>query len=390
MSINEDIRVAWLFPSLAGGNYWHPVLAKFSQFFRQTRVYTGEWLGFSPGFEDAFQVQVIGKIRQITSTTVEKSEEGYGRGFIKLSPYIIQDIYKFKPHIIFASGFSMWTIIAVIFKPWGKWKIVIVYDGSSPNVDYQDSPIRSWLRSKLVKLADACITNSNGGKNYLTKVIHAREDQVYCQPYQVPEAQTLLKLVKDNQPINETKPGNIVFLFIGKLILRKGLEFLLKACKILQSWGYFNYTLMVLGEGTLRDELVAYSEQHNLNVQWIGWVDYGLIGSYFQNADVFVLPTLEDTWGMVVLESMVFGKPVLCSHLAGASEMIVDDVNGYLFNPKEPEELAKLMRKFIDNPDLISSMGEASQQLIAQHTPEAAAQFLIEVTKGTLQQFSFQ
>lgn len=121
-----------------------------------------------------------------------------------------------------------------------------------------------------------------------------------------------------------------------------------------------------------------------MNVNWIGWVDYGLIGSYFQNADVFVLPTLEDTWGMVILESMVFGKPVLCSRLAGAAEMIVDGVNGYLFNPKEPEEIAKLMRGFIDNPGLIPSMGKESQRLISQYTPESATQFLVNLTTNIL------
>ena len=114
-------------------------------------------------------------------------------------------------------------------------------------------------------------------------------------------------------------------------------------------------------------------------MEWIGWVDYGKSGMYFLNADVFVLPTLEDTWGMVVLESMAFGKPVLCSKWAGASEMVVHGENGYLFDPNQPEEIAKLMCHFIDHPDLIATMGEKSKQAIAPYTPEAAAEFLKEV-----------
>lgn len=380
----ENIRVAWLFPTLAGGNYWHPVLCEFSKIFKQTIVYTGDWTGFSSGFENTFKIQVVGKMSYVSTIQPFQSKEGYSRGFMNVSPRIVTLLYQFNPHVIFASGFSLWTLLSVLLKPLGRWRIVIVYDGSSPNVDYQDSPIRSWLRRGMVKSVDAFITNSSNGKNYLTKILQAQENQVFSRPYQVPDSQALLKLVDDSQPSDGINTQRPVFLFVGQLIQRKGLEYLLKACVILQSWGYFNYTLMVLGQGPLRDELEAYSKQHNLNVQWIGWVDYGSVGAYFQNADIFVLPTLEDTWGMVVLESMLFGKPVMCSKYAGAAEMIIDGVNGYLFNPKEPEELAKLMSSFIDNPNLIPSMGKESQRLIAQHTPVAAAQFLDEVTKRTL------
>ncbi len=381
MKINKHTRIAWIIPSLIGGNYWHPVFCEFSKIFPQTIVYTGNWSGFSPGFEDTFQLQVVGQMNFVSTV---KSKASYSHGFIKLSPSIIGHLYKFQPNVIFAGGFSLWTMAAVILKPVFKWKIIIAYEGSSPNVDYANSSFRTNLRRWIVKSTDNFITNTKAGKNYLTEVLKVKESQVYTEPYEVPTVNALLNSIKNSQPIDQVETQKPIFLFIGQLIERKGLELLLKACSILQSWGYINYTLMVLGQGELREQLEVYSKQENLPVQWIGWVDYGSIGSYFENADVFVLPTLEDTWGMVVLESMVFGKPVLCSQWAGASEMVIDGVNGYLFDPKEPEKLAELMRRLIDNPDLITSMGQESQKLIAQHTPERAAQFLAEVTEVTV------
>jgi glycosyltransferase involved in cell wall biosynthesis len=104
------------------------------------------------------------------------------------------------------------------------------------------------------------------------------------------------------------------------------------------------------------------------------------LGAYFQQADIFVFPTFEDVWGMVVPEAMVFGKPVLCSNGAAAYELIAEGENGYIFDPHDPPALAEAMQRFLDNPDLIKSMGERSRQIIAQKTPETAAQAYIEVT----------
>lgn len=376
------LRIAWLFPSLERGNYWHPVLSRFSKIYEQTTIYTGLWPGFSPGFEDSFAVKTVGKMKFVDTA---QSALGYNRGFIYASPSIVGQLLQFRPHVIFTTGFSIWTVFALLLKPLCRWRVVIAYEGSSPGVDYRNSAIRLFFRRIMTQLADAFITNSLAGKTYLTEVLRAEESCVFARPYEVPDAKALLNLLKDADPA-ELQLRRPVFLFIGQLIPRKGLQLLLEACIILQTKGYHNYTLLVVGDGPQREEFEAFSRNHGLEdyVKWAGWVGYGNLGSYFHNADVFVLPTLEDTWGMVVLESMTFGKPVLCSKFAGASEMVVEGENGYLFDPHEPEGLAKVMCRFIEDPDLIISMGKESQQLIAQHAPETAAQFLAEVTSVVL------
>jgi glycosyltransferase involved in cell wall biosynthesis len=110
------------------------------------------------------------------------------------------------------------------------------------------------------------------------------------------------------------------------------------------------------------------------------------LGTYFRNADVFVLPTLEDTWGVVVLEAMILGKPVLCSKGAGAVEMVIDGENGYRFAANDAKELAAIMSRFINDPTLVNVMGQKSQQLIAQHTPTIAATFLAKVASCVTKQ----
>ena len=383
MNVMNSISIAWLLPSMERQNYWQPLFKEFTTTFPKTTVYTGFWEGFVPGLEEAFTVKVVGKT-QFRPTT---QGVGYSPGVIYVSPNIIGYLLKFRPQVIFVSGFSLWTLLALLFKSLGQWKVVIVYDGSSPTIDYINSRPRLILRSTMVRFADAFITNTSGGKTYLTKILGAKADHVFARPYQVPDVKTLLGQ-QDEELDPETGCQRPIFLFVGKLIPRKGLRFLLEACTILKQQGYHNYTVLIVGDGEQREELELYGQNQELTdcLRWVGWGNYDKLGAYFRQADVFVFPTLEDIWGVVLLEAMAFGQPILCSKWAGSSELVVEGENGYIFDPYNPEELAERMRYFIANPDLIVSMGQKSQQLIAQHNPEAAAKFLVEVTSFALNQ----
>ena len=381
MNKHDNIRIAWTIPSLKPANYWQPIWREFTKIFNQTTIFTGLWSGFVRGFEGTFTVEVVGKTQFVEIIP----GVGYSQGFIYVSPKIVSHLLKFQPHVIFASGFSLWTLLVLLFKPWGKWRVIIIYDGSSPTIDFTYSKWRLIIRRTMVRCADAVITNSHGGKAYLTKILNAEDRYVFARPYQISDAKTLLGHQQQRLE-SELELQRPIFLFVGKVIPRKGLQFLLEACAILQQQGEQKYTLLIVGDGEQRAELEALSQKYGLidRIQWLGWLNYDRLGNYFRKADVFVFPTLEDVWGLVLLEAMSFGKPILSSKWAGSSELVVEGENGYIFEPQEPEKLAELMRRFIDDPNLIVSMGHKSQQLIAEHTPETAAQFLAEVADFVL------
>ncbi|MBD2777375.1 glycosyltransferase family 4 protein [Iningainema tapete] len=382
--LTNNLRVAWLLPTIHGGSYWHPLFSEFTKIFPQTTIYTGRWDGFAAGFENSFNIELVGKTKFFIITP---SEESYPRGFMYVSPAIIGKLLRFKPKVVFVNGFSGWTMLALLLKPLMKWRLIIAYEGSSPNVDYRNSPTHLFWRRKIVEFTDAFITNSQAGKKYLSEILGAKQDKIFARPYEVPTSKAMLKLEKNNE-LNQQNLQQPIFLFVGQLIRRKGLHRLLEACAILRQQGYTNYTLIVIGQGSERERLERLTQKYELEqtVKWVGWVDYSRIGDYFQLADVFILPTLEDTWGMVVLEAMLFGKPILCSKWAGAVEMIIPEENGYIFDPHAPEETAKLMRCLIDNPHLITSMGQKSQELIASHTSQTAAEYIAQVTSYVLKQ----
>ncbi len=374
----SDLRVAWLVPEVELGAYWQPVLREFTKVFKHTVFYTGRvWSGFDPTLPGASAIQLVGETKFVETT---KIETGYDRGFIAVSPSIIGHLLKFRPQIVFPQAFSLWTVLVVLLKPVGGWKIAIIYDGSSPNTDFRDSSFRTFVRRILAKFADAFVSNSQAGKRYLVEALNVPEAEVFTRTYLVPDAETLLKpLSEDKQNLGLKQP---IFLYVGRITARKGIKTLLEACAILKKQGYSDYTLLIVGKGDQQDELEAFIKEQDFpeQVNWVGWVDYGSLGAYFQQSDIFVFPTFEDVWGMVVPEAMVFGKPILCSNGAASCELVVEGENGYIFDPTNAQELSEKMRIFIDNPDLIESMGESSRQLISQKTPETAAKAYVEVT----------
>lgn len=378
MKRTENLKVAWLFPSLERGNYWHPIWSEFCNVFPQTIIYTGFWAGYSPGFEGQFKVEVVGKTRFFAT---DKPDTGYHRSFILPSMGIVKSLLQFRPDVIFTSAFSLWTAIALLLKPILRWRVIIIFDGVSPGVDYLNSGSRIYARRAMVPLIDGFITNSQVSKKYLVEDLGTKPERVFVRPYLVPDVDALLKQA-DSVTLESDQFQHPIFLYVGQLISRKGVKYLLEACKLLKQTSDRPFTLLLVGDGEQRPELEAFVQKHGLSnqVKFVGQVEYAKLGFYFRSSDVFVFPTLEDIWGMVVLEAMAFGKPILCSNGAGTAEMLEEGKNGYVFNPYEPGELAKTMLKLIDNPDSIIFMGKQSQTLMTQHTSEEAGKFLIEVT----------
>lgn len=378
--------------------YWQVVLKNFVNLFPQTKIFTSKLFLSDWELEKKLEIELIGKL---TTINIQPERNGYGSKFSYMSPSIIIELLRYQPQLIFADTFCLWTLLILLFKPWGKWKVILAYEGSSPGVDYCYSSSRLFIRRLMVKMADAYITNTQAGKAYLTNILRAHEDKVFNHPYLVPDCQLLVnqlnmialdplktiaqqsthqKSAKVNLSSKEGQLKKTVFLFVGRIIPRKGIKLLLDACMILKK-NYYNYSLVIVGEGQQQAELEEFCRINDLNdfVRWIGKVDYKSIGTYLEQADVLVLPSLEDTWGMVVLEAILFGKVVLCSTHAGASEIIAENSNGFVYEPQDSKQLAQLMKTLIDNPHLIELMQQKSRQIAVNYTPELAAKFLNKI-----------
>jgi glycosyltransferase involved in cell wall biosynthesis len=383
-NLKNTYRIAWLLPAMGtGGISFQHILKEFVRDFPETIVYTGQWPGYAVGFENSFQVREVGATKFIE---LAKTANGYNIGFSYASPSIIGHLIKYKPNVIFANAFTIWTAMAIALKFLFGWKVIIIYEGGSPGTDYRQASLRLRSRRLMVKLADALVVNGRSAKEYIVDVLEAKENCVFFRPFLVPSVRALVQYSEKEKPQIDTKLKQPIFLYVGQIIPRKGVKTLLEACLILQKRGYQDYSLLIVGDGEQRQELEIFANKNNLKdrLKWIGKVPYKYLGFYFQQADIFVFPTYEDIWGMVLTEAMAFGKPVLCSQEAQAVEMVVNGENGFVFDPNQPEKLAEYMIQFLTNPELITQMGNKSKQIMANHTPTNATQSFIQALKFSI------
>ena len=365
-----SIRVAWLMPTLARGCYWQPLYREFSRLFPNTVIFTGNWPGYLRGYEESFTVQELGGFRFVA---LRRTETGVDIGFTRAPASILPELRRFRPSVIFTDSFTIWTLYALIYKSFSRCRVVGIWDGTAPSTAFLHSPIRLRLRRTFGRFLDAVITNSHAGERYLRDVLRIPESRILRHLYQVSEPGALCSGQDGESPLKLAP--HPVFLFVGRLISLKGLRYLLEAVEQLVQGGMDSFSVVLAGDGEQRQDLLRMVSALRLEsiVHLLGQMRYEDMGALFLASDVFVFPTLEDVWAVVVLEAMAFGKPVLCSQYAGAKEMVEHGVNGYVFDPRNPEELAEYMARFIQQPGLIEEFGQKSKEIISPYTPERAA-----------------
>lgn len=374
-------RVAWVAPSLDRGWRWQAFLKEFSEVCPNTVVFTGFWPGFTPGFEKAFKVHPLRNFRRVNFA---KSEMGYSNGFMWASPRTIVDLLRFRPDVIISNGFHLCTLYAILAKAITNSRLILLWQGVSPETGGGEGSFRLKLRQFMARHFDLAISNTQSGVRYLEKLVGLPPEKVMRFVGEVADRSSF---VSGNGWRNLVTPAKRPrFLFVGRIIRAKGVDRLLQACARLTQGGVTDFSVTLVGKGPHQGEFASLSQKFGIDAQvrWEGFVPYEKLGPYYEACDVFVLPSLEDTWGVAALEAMAFGKPVLCSCFAGSSELVEHGINGYIFDPGKPEELASYMRQFIERPQLITRYGAAAETIMQRFTPHRAAASLSQIIQKTL------
>ncbi|MCB9059526.1 MAG: glycosyltransferase [Calditrichae bacterium] len=144
--------------------------------------------------------------------------------------------------------------------------------------------------------------------------------------------------------------GFFVICAIGRLVRVKGYNYLLEAFReILNSVP--ECCLIFVGEGPLQKELEAQSKSLNISEKVIFTGFQKNVDDYLNTLDILVLPSLHEGIPMVLLEAMRLGKMVVASRVGGIPELINDTENGFLVQPKKPEEIAKTCLGLVDDQE---------------------------------------
>lgn len=158
-----------------------------------------------------------------------------------------------------------------------------------------------------------------------------------------------------------------IILTSGKYIPIKRPMDLLKAFNLLSDE---NTALVFLGDGELRSEMEAYIKINKLkNVLLTGFKNQSEVGKYFAAADVFVLPSTSETWGLVVNEAMNFGLPIILSDQIGCREdLLQDGQNGFLFECTNILDLKLKMQILISDNHMRDILGRESLRILDKYS----------------------
>jgi glycosyltransferase involved in cell wall biosynthesis len=161
-------------------------------------------------------------------------------------------------------------------------------------------------------------------------------------------------------------PEKVRVLTIGRLIPRKGFQFLIRALPQIVENAAYNFEIEVVGDGPYQGELLKLSEDLGVasHIRFTGSVPYSELPQKYRDADVFILPSLAEGMPLVVLEAMGTGLPIVASRVQGIDELVVDDVNGALFEAGDVDGLAHSLVKLINAGEGRVEMGKASVERV--------------------------
>jgi glycosyltransferase involved in cell wall biosynthesis len=162
-------------------------------------------------------------------------------------------------------------------------------------------------------------------------------------------------------------------LFVGRLVPAKGVFDLLSAYAKLGSSLRQSVGLVFVGDGVARPALEAQAAAISPGmIRFSGFTQQEHLASYYALAEMLILPTYTDTWGLVVNEAMACGLPVILSRAAGcASDLVSDNGHGLLIDPGDVGGLAAAMQRCIMQRELGAAIGARNQQHISRYSPHS-------------------
>jgi glycosyltransferase involved in cell wall biosynthesis len=242
------------------------------------------------------------------------------------------------------------TIIAILYGKLARVPVWVWWGGTMQSERNLDG-LRARLRRFLVRHVSRWISYGMTTTEYLESLGTPREQILQiqnCVPHEtfqtVPQGQSAWFA-------NDPRP---VILTVSQLIQRKGLDKLIEACGRLAAREK-KFTLAVVGQGPEKDKLLDLAKANGIeHFEILPNQSQQALNEILRSADVFVFPTLQDVWGLVVNEALWAGTPALCSRYAGCAPEIVSEAN--IFDPMSPESFdAALMKVFeggVFPPDL--------------------------------------
>ncbi len=158
-----------------------------------------------------------------------------------------------------------------------------------------------------------------------------------------------------------------VVLFVGRLVEVKGVTYLIEAMKNVDA------LLIIAGDGPLREELMQQAEEQKEKIQFIGAKTHDELRVIYASADVLVAPSVlasdggKEGFGLVMIEAMASGIPIVASNSGGIAQLIQDGYNGLLCEEKNTVQLADNIQKVLENEQIRNQLLQGAKETAARY-----------------------
>ena len=313
----------------------------------------------------------------------EESDFANSALVIKKQPGLYKAIKNINADIIITEGFGGWAPAGIRYAVTHRKKLCMFYERTA-YVERHSPKWRSLYRRIVGIPVNYFLINGTLTEEYLNRGLGFKRTPkikgcMSADSFGLAQAVSSFSKKQKENLRKELKlnPG-FTFLFVGQMVERKGIRELLAVWnQHIQKHPQDN--LVVIGIGVLEEKLKQqYASEDSIHI--LGAINYDILYQYYAICDVFIMPTLEDNWCLVIPEAMACGKPVACSiYNGGHYELVQDGINGYKFDPLNSDSILKTLDKF-HHTDL-SKMGVASREIESNFTPDKAAQRIYEACR---------
>ena len=286
---------------------------------------------------------------------------------------VAKRLLTYNPDVINLPGYYEPAMVLIHFLARLMGIKVILSIDSTEN----DNPSKWYtelIKKIIIKNADGFFCYGTLAADYMLK-LGAKPEEILMRRNSVnndlvKEIFDQYKMSNDYRLERNKLPTNN-FIYVGRFLEIKNIRRLIEAFKALKdnkNWG-----LILVGDGPMKSEIEQLVKgEETINIfppqDWRG------VPEKMALAEVLILPSYSEPWGLVTNEAMVCQMPVIVSNKAGSSaDLVKETENGFTFDPYDVKDLTEKMQYFIDNPEAVSQMGLRSVELIKSFSPKQVA-----------------
>ena len=363
----------------------HHVLAlqEFSKRVRKLTILLSVAMEPDRGWEAKWQGLDVQIQKNLMWTTKWKHTAGFSEpNFIHFPIDTTLKLSKLKPDIVLSYEMGVRTMLASLYRMFHRKVPLVMIGNMSQHIEKERGLLRRTWRKLLCRGIDYYTFNGASCKRYL-RALGIPEEQLFHFPYCIDDSTVFEETAEPNR---SSSGETIKLLYCGAISERKGI---LHFSTVLSKWCLANpnrkIELSIAGSGELKDQ-VAETANDNLKITFLGNCDTDQLRNAYGSTDICVFPTLADEWGLVPIEAMASGVPVLGSVLAQSVECCcTDSRDSWTFDPSKHGQIYDAVDRALNTSELDrKAMGDAARKAVAHISPATSGNLLYEAVESVI------